>query len=419
MKGLRKLAGWVVCGCVSWASPSGADVVTDWNAIAVQSVLSGVPSRGGGSAFLDFAMVHLAIHDAIQAFEGRYQSYGAAIPNATGSPVAAAASAAHDVLVDRFPAQAGSLDTILHDYLASLGLLGDPGVAVGQDAAAEIIALRVGDGSWPSNPEVFTGGTEPGDWRPTPPAFAPMAVPWLGAVAPFALEDCAQLFPAPPPPHLTSGKYTQDYNEVKALGRATNSSRTPEQTALALFYSDNLIVQGERTLRGVAATVDSIGDNGRLFALANMAAADAAISAWNAKRYYNFWRPITAIQEGDNDGNPDTAGDPTWLPFLGTPPYPEYTSGANNFTNAFMRTLALLFGDRTTFTVTSTPVNQAKTYERFSDMARDMVEVRIYQGIHFRSADVVARRQGRRAADWAFSHFLRPLHGRRSASSGR
>ena len=126
-------------------------------------------------------------------------------------------------------------------------------MTVGHQAATQIVDLRSGDGSWPSNPEVFTGGTQPGDWRPTPPALASMAVPWLGDVAPFALRRTAQLFPHPPP-HLTSDRYTRDYNEVMALGRATNSSRTPEQTALALFYSDNLIVQGERTLRGVAAS---------------------------------------------------------------------------------------------------------------------------------------------------------------------
>jgi hypothetical protein len=127
----------------------------------------------------------------------------------------------------------------------------------------------------------------------------------------------------------------------------------------------------------------------------------------SSAHYYSFWRPITAIQEGDNDGNPNTVGDPSWLPFLATPAYPEYSSGANNLTGAMTRTLELLLGDRTTFSVFSTPANTTKTYNRFSDMADDVVEVRIYQGIHFRSADEVARRQGTRAADWAVSHFLR------------
>src|SRR5262249_29520791 len=157
MKGLRRLSGLVVCGFLSWALPAGADVVTDWNAIASQATfsLSNPPAqaRVAGTGTLDLAMVHLAMHDAIQAFEGRYQSYGAPIPNATGSPVAAAASAAHDVLVDRFPGQKVSLDTALQNYLMALGLEGDPGVAIGQQAAAQIVSLRTGDGSWPSNPE--------------------------------------------------------------------------------------------------------------------------------------------------------------------------------------------------------------------------------------------------------------------------
>src|SRR4030095_7427420 len=267
----------------------------------------------------------------------------------------------HTFFVNLSPAQRGSLDTALNDYLAARGLLGNPGVAIGQDAAAEIIALRTGDGSWPSNPEVFNGGTLPGEWRPTPPTSLAMQVPCLGSVETFALKASAQVFPAPPPPPLTSGKYTQDYNEVKALGRLTNSSRTPEQTALALFYTDNLIALGQRTLRGVAdTTLDNIGDTGRLFALAEMSAADAVINTWNAKRSYNFWRPITAIREGDNDGNPDTLVDPTWEPLVITPAYPEYTSGANSVFGSFMRTCALLLGDETTFIVTNVPRNETK-----------------------------------------------------------
>jgi hypothetical protein len=198
---------------------------------------------------------------------------------------------------------------------------------------------------------------------------------------------------------------------VKALGRATGSSRTPEQTALALFYSDNFTTLWERTLRGVAAAnTTNISDSGRMFALANMAAADAIITAWHDKLGFHFWRPITAIQNGDTDGNPRTAGDPAWLPYLVTPPYPEYPSGANNLTGSMTRVLERLFGDKTEFIVSSTPAATTKTYERFSDMADDVVLVRILQGIHFRLADEVARRTGTRSADWAVSHVLRPIN---------
>ena len=198
----------------------------------------------------------------------------------------------------------------------------------------------------------------------------------------------------------------------RGQGTRTGNGKRPHAGAdrSAVFYSDNFLLLWQRTLRGIGATINSIGDNGRLFALANMAAADAAIGAWDNKRHSNFWRPITAIQEGANDGNSQTEGDPSWLPFLPTPPYPAYTSGANNLTGSMTRTLGHLLGDKTTFSVFSTPANVTKTYHRFSDMAADVVDVRIYQGIHFRFDDTVARRTGTRAADWAVSHFLRPLH---------
>jgi hypothetical protein len=328
--------------------------------------------------------------------------------------VAAIAKAARDVLVQRFPAQTGSLDTKYQDYLASHGLAeNDPGVFVGQEAAAGIIALRALDGSFPIPPPVDTGGTGAGEWRPTLPAFASFAAPWLDTVAPFTMKFSEQ-FRAKPHPPLTSREYARAYEEVKALGGLENSERTPEQTELAYFYADSLLILCERTLRGIAeAHISGLGDTARLFALANLAAADATITAWDSKKFYNFWRPITAIQEGDNDGNPRTAGAPTWLPLIATPPYPDYTSGANNLFGSVTRILALFFGtDTMTFTVTTNfalAKQKERTYHRFSDVTDDMVDVRIYQGIHFRFADTVARRQGRGVATQAFKHFLRPF----------
>jgi hypothetical protein len=395
--------------------PAAADVVTDWNLITQTVIGLGAGTRPIPSFILDWAMVHIAIHDAIQAFQQRFESYNPPIIGASGSPVAAAAKAARDVLVNRFPAQAASIETTYQNYLSANGLLPtNAGVAVGQQAAANIISARANDGSFPPNPETFTGGTAPGEWRPTPPAFAPMSAPWFGDVVPFALNDSTGLLPEPPPPHLQSGAYAKAYNEVKQFGARFNSARTPEQTDFALFYSDNFGNQLNRAVRGIAdAHLTDIGDSARLFALANIAAADALMSSWNTKRYYFFWRPSTAIHEGDNDGNPRTDGDPAWLPLINDPPYADYTSGANSITGAFMRTLGLFFGDDAfTFDVTSTvPVvlQKTRTYSRFSDVAADVVEARILLGIHFRFADVVARRQGKQAADWAFSHVLRPL----------
>ena len=250
MKRLFGLTSLIVCVCLSWAGLACADVVSDWNAIASQTA---IPVRPGPSAILDMAMVHVAMHDAIQAFQGRFEPYGSPILNASGSPVAAAARAAHDVLVARFPSQSATLDALLDNYLNGLGLQGDAGLIIGQQAAANILNLRAGDGSFPANPEVFTGGTGPGEWRPTPPAFAPMATPWLGAVTPFTLKDPTQ-FRMPPPPSLSSGRYVRDYNEVKALGSINSTARTQAQTDLALFYSDNFLALWERTLRGIADT---------------------------------------------------------------------------------------------------------------------------------------------------------------------
>jgi len=412
MKVRRGLLSLVFCGYVSWAVPVRADAVLDWNAITAQAILNAGAARPSASPFLDLAMVQIAIHDAVQAYQKRFEPYSLSITGASGSPVAAVAKAAHDVLVNRFVAQSVALDAAYHGYLIDRGLSeADPGVFVGQQAAAAIINLRQGDGSFPATFPPFTGGTVPGMWRPTLPLFAPMAAPWLGAVTPFALKDSTQLRPEPLPPALTSGEYTLAYNEVKALGALVGSTRTQDQTDLALFWASNYLVLWSRTMRAIAAAhVTDIGDTARLFALASVAAADAAITAWDGKKFYAFWRPITGIQEGNTDGNPRTIGDPGWRPLIDTPPYPDYTSGANNVTSAITRTLALFFGsDLMTFSVTSTLTNTTRMYSRFSVAEDEVMIARIYEGIHFRFADTVARRQGKRAADWAFSHVMRPV----------
>jgi hypothetical protein len=210
----------------------------------------------------------------------------------------------------------------------------------------------------------------------------------------------------------TADRDATDYNEVKALGAQSNSARTPEQTELAYFYagkSGNNFVLWHRALRDVAAAhVKNIADSARLLVLANLAMADALITVWDSKKHYVLWRPVTAIQEGENDGNAATAGDPSWQPFLNTPPYPDYTSGANGVTGALTRSLALFFGkDDMTFTVTSDyseAPKKTRNYNRFSDMASDMVNVRIYHGIHFRFADEASREKGTKVADWVFGH---------------
>src|SRR5262245_41890732 len=400
-----------------------ADAVADWNAIAIQTFSAATPARPATVAVLDVAMVQVAVYDAVQAIDKRFKPYSVEIPGASGSPEAAAAKAAHDILVNLFPAQMMSLDLTYAQYLLTHGLApNDPGVEVGRAAAHGIIDLRANDGRFPPSPPDFTGGTAPGDWRPTPsfignppapPSFAPMLTPWVANVTPFTLKSGDQ-WRAKAPPALTSHEYTRDYNEVKAMGERFSITRTPEQTDFAIFWAANYAALWNRVVRELAAAqVSNIGDSARLFALVSLSMADAGITAWDTKVAYIFWRPITAIRLGDNDTNPRTVGDPNWQPLINTPNYPDYTSGANNVTGAATRALALYFGtDEMTFTVTTTnpmAIQQTRTYSRFSDAADDVVTARIYQGIHFRFADAEARKQGRHVAQWAFAHFLKPL----------
>jgi hypothetical protein len=409
----------MLCGLLGAAQPALADVdaVVDWNQITVDAVTVGRP---GPIGIVDIALVQIAVHDAVQAIDRRFEPYHFEGEHASGSRSAAAAAAAHDVLVGMYPAQAVTLDSVYATYLADKGLTGDPGLAVGQQAAAELLPLRRANPN--PLPPPFVGSNDVGVWRPTPsflgnppvPApFSPMAVPWMGTFDPFTLTS-ARRFRPEPQPALTSRRYTRDYNEVKALGSLTSTARTAEQTDLAYFYSGNIPAQWNSALRGVATRyLRRTGDAARLFALANMATADALISSWDSKTHYVFWRPVTAIVEADHDDNPQTIADASWQPLINTPNYPDYTSGANNVAGAMTRTLESFFGsNRVTFDVT-TLVPQAtlktRTYRRFSDAADDMVEARMLLGIHFRFADTAGRTQGRRVADWTFDHFLLPL----------
>ena len=379
-----------------------ADAVTDWNLIAVTAAAG----RPGPSLVLDMAAVNGAVYDAVQAIERDYQPYCADIAGAGGTPAAAVAKAAHDVLVNRFPAQALSLGTTYNNYLITHGISTmDAGIPVGAAAAQCMIALRTNDGAFPAPGPPFIGINQIGMWySPT----APMAVPWLGFVKPYTMRSPSQFRPKAPP-RLTSPEYTRAYNEVKALGAATNSMRTPEQTDLANFWNLGYPSVWQRALRDISdAHVTNISDNSRLFALVTMSEADALIAAWDSKSAYNFWRPSMAIRAGEFDGNPDTVGDPAWTPLVPNPPYADYTSGANNISSAAMRAISLFFGTNDmTFTVKKSDA-VTRTYTRFSDVRDEVVEARILQGIHFRFADEKARKQGEHIAQWANGHFFQP-----------
>jgi hypothetical protein len=396
-----------------------ADAVLDWNAIAAQTMFAA--GRPGPSVVLDLAIVQAAVHDAVQAYDKTYEPYATDITGASGSPDAAVAKATRDILVNRFPTQAASVDAAYANYLAAHGLAADDlGVSVGAAAAAGMIALRASDGSFPNPAPVFTGANIIGMWRPTPsflpgppPSGASMAVPWLADVTPFVVLDGSQ-FAAPPPPPLGSGLYRQEYEEVKALGALVGSSRTPEQTQIAYFWAENFFAQINRAVRNVAENhVDNSADRARLFALVWIGAADSLITTWTGKLEHPTWRPITAISQGDFDGDPKTIGDVNWQPLINTPNYPDHSSGANALVSGVMKMLALYFGtDEVTFTVISTNPNanpNSRTYASFTDAALDVVEARILQGIHTRTADLNGRHVGTTVARWVFKHSLRPL----------
>jgi hypothetical protein len=414
---MKTVTALIVCGLLGATSAARADAVVHWNEITAEAVTAGRP---GPIGVVDLALVQVAVHDAVQAIERRYEPYHAELAHAHGKRSAAVAAAAYHTLVGMYESQTAVLDAKYAEYLANHGLTGDPGLEVGQQIAAAILPLRRVNPN--PLPPPFTGRDEVGVWRPTnsllgnppaPPPFSPMAASWMAEFDPFTLTSPAR-FRAAPPPALTSDEYAKDYNEVKALGSLTSTTRTAEQTDLAYFYSDNIPMQWNRALRGIADRyVRGTGNSARLFALANLAMADAIITSWDSKKFYVMWRPITAIHEAERDGNPHTAPDASWQPLINTPNYPDYTSGANNVAGAMTRTLELFFRtDKMTFEITSLApqaVRKTRTYRRFSEASHDMVDARVLLGIHFRFADTAARTQGRRVAEWTFHRYLLPL----------
>jgi hypothetical protein len=390
-----------------------ADAITDWNEITVSTTLV-PPGRPGPSNLLDIAVVQLAMYDAVQAIERDYRPYCADIPGASGSPAAAAAKAAYDVLVNRFPSQAAALGTTYQNYLIAHGISPmDAGIPVGATAAGCLIEMRSADGSFPVGFPPFFGGNEIGMWRPTSPNTS-MAAPWLGLVEPFTIKSQSQFRPGPPPA-LNSPEYTRDYNEVKSVGSADSSTRTLDQTDMAHFWNLNYQLVLNKLIRDLStAHVTNISDNSRLFALTTSAMADSIITAWDSKLAYVFWRPITAIRNGDSDGNPRTEGDAAWASLIPAPAYPDYTSGANALVSGTARSLQLFFGtNEMALSITTTNLGptmlDTRTFDKFSDLRDEVVEARIYEGIHFRFADELARHQGERIAQWAHSHHFRPV----------
>jgi hypothetical protein len=359
-------------------------------------------------------MTHAAIHDALNAIDRRYKPYALdrrAEPGA--SPDAAVAAAAHDVLVAQLPTQRATLDAA---YTASLASIADgpaktKGVAIGQTAAAAILALRSADGS--TAPMPYTPGTAPGNYQLTPPNFAPAVLPKWGSVTPFTLKSGAQFRPDPPKFFdLTSAEYTADYNEVKAIGDLNSATRTAEQSEIARFWYEGSPNGWNRIARVVAAQKElDPWQNARLFGLLNFAMADGFIAGFDAKYFYDFWRPVTAIRAGATDNNPATVADPAWTAFLVTPAAPDYTSTHSVLGAAAAETLARFFGaDSISFTTTSGAPFPGipRSYTSFSQAARENADSRVYAGIHFRTACRDGLIHGAQVGRYAFEHALQP-----------
>jgi hypothetical protein len=394
----------VTATSASAAQPPGADdpaVITKWNAVAVATI------PANPAAFLNYAFVHLAMYNAVNGITGEYQLYEwhAMGPHAA-SPEAAAAVAAHRVLTTYFPAATATLDAELDASLAAIadGVHKNQGIRYGLRAADRIIALRAGDGRGAAVSVPL--GDEAGEWRPTPPGFAGMAVPWLGGVTPLALRSLTQFDPGPPPPP-GSARYRAELEEVRLIGALNSATRTAEQTLTAEYIAQTPFGPMEAGLRDlVTRHALDISDSARVMAATNTAIADAIGTAWNAKLRYLWWRPIQAIQEINDDGDPATVGDPTWTPLLVNPPYPEWPSGLCSVIGAITTSLNRTVGGVDIFIPTATKGTRHFTSKASLDATA--INARIWSGIHFRTSDEVAIDIGTDTANYILDRYFAP-----------
>jgi hypothetical protein len=415
----RLLLVAAIVGALAAPAVARADTVTEWNQNA-STALMVTAGQGPQLSVPNMAMVHGAVYDAVNAIDGAHEGYllTPQVARRTDSKEAAAATAAYRMLLNLVPTQKPTLDPL---YAASLAGIPDGasktrGIAVGELAAAAMIESRMDDGRFGSFR--FAVGSLPGEWRPVLPAFVNDPFAWLKDVRPFLLRSGTQ-FLSSGPAALTSTKYAKEFNEVKSLGRATGSTRTDDQTLAARYWAENPPLTWTRIARSLSTQQGvSLVDNARLFAMLYMTAADALITVWNDKAHYSFWRPITAIREADTDGNPHTHADTAWLPLLPTPPYTEHSSGHNGLSAAFVSTLQSFFHtDRIGWTDTNNG-GLSRSYTRISQAIDEIIEVRIWSGIHFRSADEQAARIGQQVSVFRDRHFFQPVHGAEPEDDG-
>lgn len=394
------------------SSPHALGVVAQWDKIAERTVvienLTPIPVV---PLYLSFTSV--AMYDAVVSVKGGFEPYALHrrprnARNASGP--AAVATAAYRVLRHYFPASADNLDA---NYAAALTRIPDGpreelGITVGEAAARAVIRLRSDDGR-DDDRITLDPLLRPGGWRPTPPDHADMLVPWLGFVRPMVLDSPAQVTPEGPR-QLPSAAYARELREVRTMGAANSTARTPAQTETALFFTDNSVAQYQAAMRRAAVNRDlPMLARTRMFALVNTATADALIACWKAKYDHAYWRPITAIHRAAHDGNAATSSDPTWTPLAPTPPYPEYPSGHACITGSVTRGLSHLFGQaRINLEVESAVTGTTRHYQGAHALNKQSMNARIWLGLHFRTGMVDANQLGQRTAAYVAAHAFRP-----------
>jgi hypothetical protein len=370
-------------------SPSArADAVTDWNVNAVNSLVT-TAGQSPTVSSVHLSMVHGAVYDAVNSIDHRYEPYLVRVRARDWySKDAAAATAAYRVLSNIVPAQQANLTALYQNSLASIpdGQAKAGGIKVGEIAASAMVIDRTGDGRFgayrfpaPVSPKV-------GEWRPELPAMGNDPAAWIKDVRPFLISDPLR-YGTRGPDALTSRRYARDFNEVKAVGSVNSSVRTADQTDQARFWAEG---PQPWTRAARALAIDrrlSSVENARMFAMLYMTGADALIATWNDKAKWLFWRPITAVREAEADGNPDTTAVAGWQPLINTPPYPDQPSGLSAVSAAMAKSLERVFGHKVRFSVNSISSNTIRSYRSFEDAVDEVVDARVYSGIHFRKAD--------------------------------
>jgi hypothetical protein len=387
------------------ARAAPADVVNEWSARAAQ--LASAAGMHPLRAPITFALVHLAVYDAVNAIVGGHAPYAGAPPVTRPASLAAATvEAAYRVLVAELPSQLAALDAA---RAASLGPIPEPdranGLAVGAAAAEGLLALRAADGRNAVVP--YAPGTGPGSWIPTPPGFLTATAPFLARVVPFTMSTPWQFRPDGPP-RLGSRRYAEDYREVKSLGEKESLTRTPEQTATALFWEPLAGTVWPASIRRMAAERNlDMATAARFEAAAFAGFADGLIACWDAKYHFDFWRPVTAIRAGDTDGNRRTDPDPAWEPLSVTPAFPEYPSGHACVTTAVANLMEDFFPHDLRIPARNVNSGEERFYTRAGDVVDEVVEARMLLGVHFRSADEDGSEIGRRIARQIRGRFFK------------